>query len=162
MLEPDDERKVKGARGTTRVKGESYCHGEIYISSIHVELGQMEVCYYNARHHITNLSTRYHCGDCCVRISKGSNSIENSGGDPNHCWWREMEVDCPAWHTPMEHHHLHRCEDYQTKEPKAPRERLRRDLGLDNTGGTSSTATSATAVSSIDQLHQQQQHKPHT
>jgi hypothetical protein len=142
MLEHDDEGKVKSARGTTRVKGKSYRHGEVYISSIHVELGQMEVCCYDARHHITNSSTRYHCGDCCARISKGSNSIENSEGDPNHCWWREMEVDCPAWHT-----HLHNCDDYETKEPKAPRERLRRDLGLDNTGRTSGTTTSTAAIS---------------
>jgi hypothetical protein len=47
----------------------------------------------------------------------------------------------------MEHHHLHGCEDYETKEPKAPRERLRRDLRLDNTGGTRGTATSTAAVS---------------
>ena len=107
----------------------------------------MEACYYDACHYITNSSTRYHCGDCCARISKGSNSIENSGGDPNHCWWCEMAENCPAWHTPMEHHHLHRCENYETKEPNAPRERLRRNLGLDNTSRTSSTSTSAAAVS---------------
>jgi hypothetical protein len=124
MLESDDKRKVKGARGTTRVKGESYRQGEIYISSIHAELGQVEACYYDACHYIINSSTRYqHCGDCCARISKGGNSIDNSGGDPNHCWWCEMAENCPAWHTPMEHHHLHRCENYETKEPNVLLER---------------------------------------
>ena len=43
MLEPDDEGKVKGARGTTRVKGKSYRQGTIYISSEHKDLGHMEV-----------------------------------------------------------------------------------------------------------------------
>ena len=130
MLKPDDKRKVEGARGTTRVKGESYRQGEIYISSLYAELGQMEACYYDACHYITNSSTRYHCGDCCARISKGSNSIENSGGDSDYCWWSEMETECPGQHIPMEHHHIHGCVDYETGNPKAPRERLRRDWGL--------------------------------
>ena len=42
-LKPDDKRKVEGARGTTRVNGESYRQGEIYISSLHTELDEMEV-----------------------------------------------------------------------------------------------------------------------
>ena len=147
MLAP--EERAKNTKGTTRarVKGNSYKLGEVYKSSIHKELGHMEQCYYDARHYIVNSKTRYHCGDCCARISKGSNNIENSGGDPDYCWWCEMEADCPAWHTPMENHHLHGCVDYETKIPKVHRERLRRDLGLDNTGRTSDTATSTAAVS---------------
>ena len=85
MLKPDDKRKVEGARGTTRVKGESYRQGEIYISSLYAELGQMEACYYDACHYITNSSTRYHCGDCCAGISKECNTIDNSGSGPNYC-----------------------------------------------------------------------------
>ena len=82
MLKPDDKRKVEGARGTTRVKGESYRQGEIYISSLHAELGQVEACYYDACHYITNSSTRYHCGDCCARISKERNTIDNNESGP--------------------------------------------------------------------------------
>jgi hypothetical protein len=117
MLDPDDEGKVKSARGTTRVKGKSYRQGTIYISSEHKDLGHMEVCHhYDARHHIISSNTKYHCGDCCARISKRSSSIENSGGDSDYCWWSEMETECPGQHTPMEHHHIHGCVDYTKQE----------------------------------------------
>ena len=146
-LKPNDKRKVEGARGTTRVNGESYRQGEIYISSLHTELGQMEVCYYDARHYITNSSTKYHCRDCCARISKERSTIDNSESDRNHCWWNEMAETCPANHTPMEHHHLHGCVNYETKKPNVPRRRLTSELGLDSTSGTISIATSTAAVS---------------
>ena len=80
MLKPDDERKV-GAK-TRRVRGESYRQGTVLISSKHKELPEMEQCHYDPRHHIVNSKTKYHCGDCCARISKGSNNDENSGDDP--------------------------------------------------------------------------------
>jgi hypothetical protein len=107
----------------------------------------MEVCYYDARHYITNSSTRYHCGECCARISKERNTIDNSESDPNYCWWSEMTEICPAWHTPMERHHLRGCENYETKKPNVPRKRLKSDLGLDSTSRAISTATNTAAVS---------------
>ena len=52
MLEP--EERVKNARKTARVKGKSYRQGIVYISSKHKDIGRMEVCHYDARHHIIN------------------------------------------------------------------------------------------------------------
>ena len=45
MLEPDDEEKVKGVRGTTRVKWKSYRQGTIYISSEHKDVGRQEMAH---------------------------------------------------------------------------------------------------------------------
>jgi hypothetical protein len=125
MLDSDDEERVKNTRKTTRVKGKSYRKGIVYISSIHTDIDRMEVCHYDARHHIISSNTKYHCGECCAKTNKRSNSTENSGGDPNYCWWTEMETECPGQHAPMEHHHAHGCVDYDTGKPKAPRKRLR-------------------------------------
>jgi hypothetical protein len=107
----------------------------------------MDACQYEPRHHIISSNTKYHCGECCARINKRINSTENSGDEPNYCWWIEMEAECPARHTPMEHHHLHRCEDYDTGKPKAPRKKLMHEWGLNTKGGSSGAATSTAAVS---------------
>jgi hypothetical protein len=147
MLDSDDEERVKTARKTTRAKGKSYREGYVYISSRHKDSGRMEVCHYDARHHIISSNTKYHCGDCCARISKRSNSTENSGGGPDYCWWPEMATDCPGQHTPMEHHHVHGCVNYDTRKPNAPRKRLMDELGLNTRGGPSRTTTSTAAES---------------
>jgi hypothetical protein len=47
----------------------------------------------------------------------------------------------------MERHHIHGCEDYDTKKPKAPREVLKKKWGLDIKGGTSGAVTSTAAGS---------------
>jgi hypothetical protein len=118
VLEP--EERVKNARKTAKVKGKSYNQGTVYISSKHKDLGRMEVCRYDPRHHTISSNTKYHCGECCEGIRKRSNSTENSGGEPNYCWWTEMATDCPGQHTPMEHHHVHGGIDYETGKSKAP------------------------------------------
>ena len=130
MLKLGDERK--GGKKTSRVKGESYHKGTVLISLTNKDLPEMEQCRYDPRHAIVNSKMKYHCSKCCERISRGSNDDENNGNDPAHCSWNEMAEDCPAYHTPMENHHIHGCVDYETKQPKAPRKKLIRELGLDS------------------------------
>jgi hypothetical protein len=80
-------------------------------------------------------------------ICKRENSAENSEDDPDHCMWDEFETTFPAQHTPMEHHHLHGCIDYNTRRPKSPRETLKHKWGLDIKGGHSGAGTGTAAGS---------------
>jgi hypothetical protein len=70
------EERAKRAKGTARVRGKSYRQGTVYIRSRHKNIGQMEARCYDPRHHIINSNTKYHCGECCARMNKQSNSTE--------------------------------------------------------------------------------------
>jgi hypothetical protein len=64
------ERDCKGEREKLPPR---YC---IHTFTTHKNIGQMEARCYDPRHHIINSNTKYHCGECCARMNKRSNSTE--------------------------------------------------------------------------------------